>query len=633
MKGLVRAVLVDSVAVPTGATVAPASMVKATIEALRRDGSAVVVAPTGTGKTTTIPPAILDAGLAGKQRVVITQPRRLTARAVAEYVAVQRGGRVGEEVGYSVRFDERICDETRLLYVTDGTLMRMLIANATDDVGTFVFDEFHERSLFGDVALALVRLKHPTTPVVVMSATLDISMIQDYLGSSQQIVVSGAIRTELVRRIAKTIPAAGRRHHVDIVYAPGRTVADIIDELPPGDVLVFQPGKREIADCITCLRVRNPDDIIVPLHSAVSDDDRDRALNPAPPSRRKIVVATNIAETSLTIPSVRYVIDTGTERVFEYEHGIGTLKLRAISQSSATQRAGRCGRTGDGVCYRLWSAEEHAALPRYRVPEIKRMNLSNVVLLLKAAGITDVNKLPFLDHPGKERILNAEQELAAIGALDERGVITEIGRQMSKIPVVPRYSRTLIEARRLSCQHTVAIIVALMSVQNVLIRPRGMEQEADQAHAEFIAVAREKLSDAFALLAAYRAAATADFSREFCRDKFLRRSSLLEARSIFRQIAAITNINADDDADLAPASVVRRALAAGARDTWRSVNYNLYINHRAGACTYAQIARNSALLSVLPAYIVADRVWQIRTRRGPLTLLSNVTAIEQEQMR
>ena len=635
---LIRAVVVSRVTSSDAVadTVPVGRMADRVVEALRRDGRAVVVAPTGAGKTTVIPPALLDAGLTDK-KIIVVQPRRVAARAAARYVAGQRGGEVGSEVGYWVRFDNRTTEGTRLTYATEGVLLRLFGEDPElSNIGALIFDEFHERTVFGDVGLALAKSLQSSTRLdlylIVMSATLEVGHLNEYLGVGQ-IHVAQPVLTELVRSVSipeasGTVVSNHRRYTVSVHYAPNHSVADILTRIAgeDGDVLIFQPGKREIAECIAEIRARFPDWYVLPLHGELPAEEQDRAFAPAPEGKRKVVVATNVAETSVTIPGIRFVVDTGTERVFEYDHlhGVGSLRLHSISKSSATQRAGRAGRTGDGVCYRLWSEEEHERRPAHRTPEIQRVDLSGVVLLLKSLGVEDVVGVDFLDHPGGERIRAAEETLHALGALDSDGRLTDVGQQMQRLPVDPHYGRMLVEAIRLGCVSEATTIAALMSVRRILLRPRDKQAEADKAHEPFRQVGREGQSDYLTLLAAYEAAREAGFSREFCRERFLHRRALLEARDVRRQIVGVLR-RAGVRLNGEPASpeTVRKAIAAGLADQLWRYDYGYY-RHNGST---ARLARESVLRS--PDWLVAGEVREVQTRRGgTLTLITQAAAVE-----
>lgn len=432
------------------------------LAALTSGGRVVLRAPTGAGKTTRVPPAVLDAGLAGAGQVVVLEPRRIAARSAARRIAGERASPLGEDVGYRVRFDDRAGPRTRILFVTEGVLLRRLQTDPfLDGVGAVVFDEFHERNLLSDLALGMVqRVRETVRPdlrVVVMSATLDPGPIADYLGG------------------AEVVESAGRMFPVEVEYATPRDrrpAADLavwgIERVVPrtqGDVLVFLPGVGEIRRVERTLQtfVRQQDVALFTLYGDLPADDQDRVLAPCP--QRKVILATNVAETSLTIDGVQVVVDTGLARVLRFDPGSGLdrLELEAISQASAEQRAGRAGRTGPGVCLRLWDAASQRARPPLETPEIRRVDLAGPVLQLRAWGETNIAGFPWFEAPRPEAVAQAELLLRRLGACDDEGNVTDEGRQMALLPVHPRLARLLLAGRRGGVLRAAAWLAALLS--------------------------------------------------------------------------------------------------------------------------------------------------------------------------
>lgn len=430
-------------------------------DALRDRGVLVLVAEPGAGKTTRVPPAILDADLLdpANPKLVMLQPRRVAARAAAARIADERGVPLGgEDVGYHVRFDRKVTDKTRLRVVTEGILTRQLVSDPfLEGVGCVVLDEFHERSLDVDLAIALLRevrqSVRPDLKLVVMSATLNAESVTSFLGDD--------------RGPAPVIRVPGRTFPVEVEYRQPseRRVWERVTEeverivsVPTPDhsgdhessrtsLLVFLPGAFEISRAQHALApIADRLDLDVrPLHGSLSFDEQQRAL--APSSRRKIILATNIAETSLTIDGVTHVIDSGLARVprFDPRRGLDRLELTRISKASATQRAGRAGRTGPGRCVRLWTSREQAALTPFETPEIRRVDLVPTVLSLRAWGTSDPRSFGWFEAPEESTLANAESLLALLGAIDgERGPITELGRQLARLPVHPRIGRMLL---------------------------------------------------------------------------------------------------------------------------------------------------------------------------------------------
>jgi ATP-dependent helicase HrpB len=453
----------------------------ALLDALGRQSSAVLRAPTAAGKTTRVPPALLDAGLANSRRILLLEPRRLAARAAARRMARERGGRLGEEVGYQVRFDRQCGPRTRILAVTPGILLRLLHEEPfLESTGIVVFDEFHERGLDSDLALGMVRLLQqtvrPDLRLVVMSATLAVETVSAYLGGCPILV------------------AEGRQYPVEILYEPrpeGRpwpvaaagAVARLLDRTD-GDVLVFLPGLFEIRQTARQLdalaKERNL--AVLPLYGDLPAEQQDAALLPL--ERRKVVLATNVAETSVTVEGISSVVDTGLARQLIYDPGVGLdrLKLVPIARASAEQRAGRAGRTRPGVCVRLWSEAAHRARPEQTEPEIRRVDLAGAVLQLLTLGEKDVLRFPWLEPPPEATVARALTLLRRLGAMDEGGV-TELGRVLARLPVHPRLGRLLIEGRRWGQPERVALAAALLSERDPFARTTDRPEGNAPRHA------------------------------------------------------------------------------------------------------------------------------------------------------
>jgi ATP-dependent helicase HrpB len=454
------------------------------IENLRQSRSLVLVAPPGAGKTTRVPPAILRAGLLPSEHpnLVILQPRRVAARTVAARIADENGWTLGEEVGYHVRFDRMLTAKTRLRVLTEGILTRQLIDDPfLEGIGAVLLDEFHERSLNSDIAVALLRevqqTVRPDLLLVIMSATLEAEPAAKFLGD------------------CPIVRAQGRTYPIDIAYQPSaqtplvERVADAVERVvtqpdtDTGDVLVFLPGADEIRRVGRLLEstASQRDLLMLPLHGSLPADEQNRALRRA--DRRKVILATNIAETSLTIDGVRTVIDGGYARVASYDpdRGLDRLDLQRISKASATQRAGRAGRTAPGTCIRLWSEKEQHALDDFELPEIKRVDLSNTVLSLHAWGKADVREFGWYEAPDEESIAAAEELLEMLGALKSISIaptsakseITPLGRKLVSIPAHPRLGRLLVAAAEQNLLREGASLAALTAEKDIVINQRG----------------------------------------------------------------------------------------------------------------------------------------------------------------
>ncbi len=438
-------------------------------------------APTGSGKSTAVPGMLLDAGIPG--RILVIEPRRMAARLLAGWVARQRGTSIGYEVGYAVRFDTKYRADTRIIYLTDGVFQRWI----QDDpqltgVGAVVFDEFHERRLAVDIALArcldLQDGPRPDLRVVVMSATLETAGLADFLAP------------------VTALETGGRLHPVDVLYRPERPpthdrrggppretpiwekMAAVCKEaiaLPdPGNILLFLPGTHEIRRTIELLEsgslARGWD--VFPLYSALPPAAQEAAIAPGP--RTKIIVATNVAETSLTIDGVRTVIDSGLARVasFESRRGINTLLIKKISRAAAEQRTGRAGRTAPGRAFRLWSEPDHARRAAFEAPEVHRIDLAEAVLLLKAADVSEVRDFRWFDAPTADSLARAEHLLHDLGALDTAGDLTPRGREMAALPLEPRFSRLLLAGREFGCVAETAFIAAAVQGEGIFTGKR-----------------------------------------------------------------------------------------------------------------------------------------------------------------
>jgi ATP-dependent helicase HrpB len=432
------------------------------VEALRAAGAVVLRAPTGAGKTTRVPPAVLDAGAAGHGTIVVLQPRRLAARACARRMAFERGGRLGDVVGYQVRFERCWGPQTRIRVVTEGILLRMLQDDPfLESVSVVVFDEFHQRSLNSDLALAMVRrvqqTVRPELKLVVMSATLAVEPIAQYLGD------------------CPTVESRGRLHPVEFHYVEdleNRSLADRaaeatrrILEQTAGDVLVFLPGVGEIRQTVRRLAslAAAQNLAVMPLYGDLPAEKQDQVL--APQDRRKIVLATNVAETSITIEGITGVVDTGVARslVFDPHLGMDRLQLVQISQASADQRSGRAGRMRPGICLRLWPQRTHPLRPPHDEPEIRRLDLASPVLQLRVWGEMDTTAFPWFEPPPAAAVEQAETLLRRLDAIDGVGNATQLGRAIARLPVSPRLGRMLLEGHRLGQPEAVALAAALLS--------------------------------------------------------------------------------------------------------------------------------------------------------------------------
>ena len=596
----------------------------------------VLVAATGSGKTTQVPQMLLDGGVAGGKRMVILQPRRVAARTVAARVAWERGDRLGREVGYQVRFEEQLSEASRICFVTEGILLRWLQKDRElRDVGVVVFDEFHERNLLSDVALALVkRLQQTTRPdlkIVVMSATLEAEPVANYLaeksGWPAPILVSEG------RAFPVTIHWA---EYGDRRPAPERVVEAVEAILAmgeSGDILVFMPGKAEINATIQALRGARLAERcnFLPLHGDLSPDEQERAFQRA--EGRKIVVATNVAETSVTIDGVCHVVDTGTARISRYdaERGLQTLAVEDVSRASAEQRAGRAGRTAPGSCWRLWTESQHLTRPPKNTPEIQRADLAETVLLLHSLGVEQAAEFDWVDTPEPEAVRRSEALLSILGAL-EKGVLTPIGRQMLRLPMHPRYSRMLVEAGRRGCVAEAALCAALVSGRDLLKRPAREEAKRQEAREVFEESAQ---TDFHTLIRAQEFARSSNFDVAACEMMGIHAQTARQVEETFRQLLQIArreglNEEGKVSAGVTPSAdreALAKCLLAGfidqlaVRTGINSAEF-LLTEGRAGT-----LVRESVVEAPLA---VAASLREVEGRGGRMILLSLATAVKPE---
>ncbi len=464
----------------------PVSQRKDEIAQAIRDHQVVIIAgETGSGKTTQIPKICLELGRGVTGQIGHTQPRRLAARTVAERIAEELGSPLGETVGYQVRFTDVSADDTLIKLMTDGILLTELARDRQlNRYDTLIIDEAHERSLNIDFILGYLRKLLPERPdlkVIITSATIDPERFAAAFGGAPVVEVSG------------------RTYPVEVRYRPieggedgdqGQAILDAIDELSdegPGDILVFLSGEREIRDTADLLAGRDRLEVL-PLYSRLSAAEQHRVFErrQASAHTRRVVLATNVAETSLTVPGIHYVIDPGTARISRYSHRtkVQRLPIEPISQASANQRKGRSGRTADGICIRLYSEADFESRPEYTDPEILRTNLASVILQMAAIGLGDVPKFPFIDPPDARNIADGLTLLAELNAFKD-GRITGLGRKLARLPVDPRIGRMILEADRNGCVREVLIIAAALSIQDPRERPADAQQAADDKHRRF----------------------------------------------------------------------------------------------------------------------------------------------------
>src|SRR5258706_3557512 len=502
--------------------------------AVDRHPVVIVCGETGSGKTTQLPKMLLEMGRDKSGRIGHTQPRRIAARSVAVRIAEELGSEVGGLVGCKVRFHEQVGGRSAIKLMTDGILLAETQGDRDlREYGSIILDEAHERSLNIDFLLGYMKrlvARRPELRVVVTSATIDAERFSRHFDGAPVIEVSGRLYPVEVRYR----PVAGDAEDTTRDEEEA-ALADAVDELcreGPGDVLVFLPGEREIRDAADTLRRRGPKGVeVLPLDGALSAAGQDRVFHPT--GARRVVLATNVAETSLTVPRVRYVVDTGVARVkrYSYRQKVEFLRVEAISQAAARQRAGRCGRVANGVCIRLYSEEEHDKRPAFTDPELLRSSLASVILRAKSLGLGEVADFPFLDPPIPRAIADGYALLAELGAVDDANELTTIGSELARLPLDPRIGRMLIAAREERCLAQVRVIAAALSVQDPRERPLDKASLADERHAKFA----DERSDFLAFL---KMAELFEHKMEkAARENFLSIPRMREWRDVAQQLA------------------------------------------------------------------------------------------------
>eukprot|EP01053_Blabericola_migrator_P001775 Blabericola_migrator_1__1774@NODE_147_length_12949_cov_102_817264_g128_i0_p2_GENE_NODE_147_length_12949_cov_102_817264_g128_i0NODE_147_length_12949_cov_102_817264_g128_i0_p2_ORF_typecomplete_len998_score194_77HA2/PF04408_23/4_8e03HA2/PF04408_23/1_5e33Flavi_DEAD/PF07652_14/2_8e27OB_NTP_bind/PF07717_16/5_2e27DEAD/PF00270_29/9e14AAA_22/PF13401_6/4_1e12Helicase_C/PF00271_31/6_7e11AAA_19/PF13245_6/2_6e03AAA_19/PF13245_6/4_9e09ResIII/PF04851_15/1_1e05SRP54/PF00448_22/6_9e02SRP54/PF00448_22/0_0022Herpe len=512
------------------------------IKAIRENQVLIVIGETGSGKTTQMTQYIYEAGLHGDKIIGCTQPRRVAAISIAKRVAEEFGCPLGQEVGYSIRFEDCTSTDTVIKYMTDGILLRERIVDPLlSRYSLIMLDEAHERTISTDVLFGLLKAllqKRKDFKLIVTSATLEAEKFSEFFFSAKIFTIPG-----------RTFPVEiyyAKQQESDYVEAALMTVLQIHLTQPPGDILVFLTGQEEIDSACQVLHDRMealkshdpPPLIILPVYSSLPSEVQTMIFDPAPPGCRKCVVATNIAEASLTIDGISFVVDPGVAKVKVYspKTGIESLTVVPISQANARQRSGRAGRTQPGKCYRLYTEEAYKTemLPT-AIPEIQRTNLANTVLQLKAMGVNDLMTFDFMDPPPKQTLINSLEVLYELGALDDEGFMTRLGRRMAEFPMEPQLGKMLLVAVDFGCSDEIITITAMLQVENVFYRPRDRQAHADQKKNKF----HRAEGDHITYLEVYKAWQRNNFSNPWCYENFVQARSLRRAQEVRKQLIGI----------------------------------------------------------------------------------------------
>lgn len=597
----------------------------------------VIKAPTGSGKSTQLPQFVLDSGIIGEKRAVVLQPRRIAARMLAARVARERGQRLGAEVGYQVRFENISSKDTRLMYVTEGVMLRQLLDDPDlSRIGCIIIDEFHERHLDGDLCLAfgraLQRTRRPDLKIIVMSATLVPGPLADFLAPAKMLESQG--RTYPVETRYQP-PHKTKLGYDEFIWDQAARACEGLLTTPgfDGDILVFMPGGHEIRKTIAALSGRSftRGCRLVPLHGELPPDQQDAAV--APGAERKIIVSTNVAETSLTIEGVRAVVDAGLARIAAYDprRGINTLTVQKISRASAEQRAGRAGRLGPGICVRLWPERDHFLRAESETPEIGRLDLSEALLALSI--VARRGTFEWFERPAESALARAERLLHDLGALDHEGHVTDTGRKMAAFPLHPRFARMLISAATFGCVEEAAICAAVAQGREILLATKDRATHKNEGFWE-----PHDISEFQALIRAFDKAGELRFEADACSRLGIHAMASREAARSVEQFARLaqkvvqpsrlheTEAQTSPPLDIALAKTLLSAFSdhVGCETGAGSRVYNLTGGNR------GHLAKDAHIKA--PRLLVASEITEIQGKALQVQL-GNVTRIEEEWLR
>ncbi|XP_008426371.1 ATP-dependent RNA helicase DHX33 [Poecilia reticulata] len=588
------------------------------VNELRQLHNAIVIGETGSGKTTQIPQYLFEAGIGRQGLIAITQPRRVAAISLAARVSEEKRTQLGKLVGYTVRFEDVTSPETKLKFMTDGMLLREAIGDPMLLRYTVVvLDEAHERTVHTDVLFGVVKsaqrrrreLNKIPLKVIVMSATMDVDLFSEYFNKSPVLYLEG--RQHPIQIYYTKQPQS------DYLQAALVSVFQIHQEAPQShDILVFMTGQEEIeALARTCRDIAKhlPDScgpmVVIPLYASLPPAQQLRVFQPAPKGCRKVILATNIAETSVTISGIKYVIDTGMVKAkrFNPDSGLEVLAVQRVSKAQAWQRAGRAGREDAGFCYRLYTEQEFDNLIPTTVPEIQRCNLAGVMLQLMALGIPDVMNFDFMSKPSPEAVRSAVEHLELLGAVERKDaqvLLTALGKRMASFPLEPRYAKTILLSADFSCSEEILSIVSLLSVDTVLFNPSARRDEVLAARKKFTS----SEGDHMTLLNIYRAFKKVGGNKEWCRENFVNSRNMGLVKDVQAQLREIClKLNLKLESCGADTGNVRRCLAHGmfinAAELQPDGSYLALDTHQAVA-----IHPSSVLFQAKPAYVVFNEL-------------------------
>ena len=560
------------------------------LNAIRKNQVTIVVGETGSGKTSQIPTFMYQDGFSLLGKIAVTQPRRIAAISIATYVAKQLKTVLGDVVGYKIRFEDQTADNTQLKFMTDGILLQEIQNDPElSQYSVIVIDEAHERSANIDFLLGLLKdllKRRNDLKLVVTSATIDEQKFSRYFWNAPIINVSGRVYPVDIAWSEKYISPQS------MIETVGDKVCEIHVNEKPGDILVFMTGREDIDKVIQDLKKREIANLVtVPLYGELSTADQNKIFNRYV-GKRKVVVATNIAETSITIDGVVYVVDSGLikQSSFNSSTGIKSLDVVEHSQSGCNQRAGRAGRVQNGVCYRMYTQANFEARQRFTMPEILRVSLADVVLKMENIGIIDVEGFDFIESPDRAAFHEAYQTLIALGAISrETKSLTAIGRAMASLPLDPKISRMVLEAQKYRCVKNIAIVAAFLSVRNVFSRPKDKEDEADLAHEAF----KDSRSDAVTFLNIWRRYEAAGFNPSWCFSNFLNPNNMREVVKVREQLFQILDHHGIELTESDNSEVIAKAVVMG-------LAYNLFEHDVRGA--YRGVQRtNCGYIHIHPA--------------------------------